>query len=360
MKICFLTISMRAGGAERVMSILANEFVREGHEVSFIVSDDAKIMAYKLDERIKVAYVSSICLKRIRRFKKCCKEINGCLKQFHPDIAVMFLQPMILPWLIIRNKIPLVYSERNDPKTNNNGMLDRMLRSIVIKKANGIVFQTRKVQSFFKKSIENKSIVIMNPFDIENLPIQHQMERKKEIVAVGRLNAQKNYPLLLKAFSIVHQRHSNYCLKIYGDGPLKKPLIKIAYDLGISEYVHFQGVSHDVLNEIKDSGIYVLSSEFEGIPNALLEAMSLGLPCVSTNYRPEAVNELIQDRDNGMIVPRDDAVALAEAISEVIEDDKLAKKIGDNARNIINQIKVDRIASEWIGFFNKVVRRELR
>ncbi len=356
MKICFLTISMRAGGAERVMSILANEFVHQGHEVSFLNTDGEHIMAYSMDSSVEVEYVEPISLRSAVKFRKCCRSIKTRIQEIQPDVIIAFFYSTILPWLMLRTKVPLIFSERNDPKANNTGNLDRILRSLSMSKAEGIVFQTKKVQSYYGESVVRKSTVIMNPFDAGKLPQTRSEQRRKEVVAVGRLMPQKNYPLLLEAFSIVNKKHPDYCLKIYGGGPLKESLTELAALLGISDSVHFMGVSEDVLNEIKDSSVYVLSSEFEGIPNALLEAMALGLPCISTNYRPEAVNELIQDRVNGIIVPRGNAQAMAAAINGLIENEELARTMGKNAAAILDRIRCEKIAQEWIAFIQKVIK----
>lgn len=356
MKICFLTASMRAGGAERVMSILANEFCKRGHDVSFIVTDDAKIIAYKLDEKVVIKYADTITLRSISGLLSCSKSIDSCVKELKPDVVITFFQSVIIPWLMTGNSIPLIFSERNDPKNNNTGFMDRLMRVMVMHKAKGIVFQTKRVQNFFRCSIRKKSTVIMNPFDASKLPQRDTNKRVKEIVAVGRLTQQKNYNLLLEAFVKVYEKHPDYCLRIYGVGPLKDELINNSIKLKISDAVHFMGVSNDVLNAIKNSSCYVLSSNYEGIPNALLEALALGLPCVTTDYLPEAVDEFVDNYINGVIVPRNNPQKMADAINEIIEDDEFAQLLGEKASEIVATIRVEKIAKEWMRFIQSKLR----
>ena len=168
------------------------------------------------------------------------------------------------------------------------------------------------------------------------------------MVSVGRLdNFQKRYDVMLEAFKLFHNRHPDYTLKLYGDGADVEQIRKWVRDLGLSDAVRFMGLTKQPMQDIAADGMFLITSDFEGISNALLEAMAAGLPCVSTDHTPGGARLLIQDHENGLLAPIADAQKLADAMCEFAEDPALAEKCGKNARAVLERFAPERIIDMW-------------
>lgn len=176
--------------------------------------------------------------------------------------------------------------------------------------------------------------------------------KKDRIVIVGRLHPQKNHKLAIDAFGLFLKKHPSYSLSIYGEGPLKNEIQSYIDSKNLSESVMLEGASSDVMTQILDAKIFLLTSNFEGMPNALIEAMCLGMPCVSTPV--SGAVDLIENGKNGVIVPpvfSDIAVVL----DELVEDEEMCFKLGVNASEIYNKLKIEIISKEWINYFNSMI-----
>lgn len=191
--------------------------------------------------------------------------------------------------------IPLIYSERNDPNRVNQRKVDKIYRKIVEHRADEFVFQTTGAQKCYPKKVQKRSVVILNPLDVTGFPTHDFTVEKKEIVTVGRLEPQKNQKLLINAFSELAKDFPDYTLIIYGEGSLRNELENYIISKGLQSKVVLPGVKNNIQEYIKDASLFVLSSDYEGIPNALIEAMAIGLPCVSTDCSPGGARELIAD-----------------------------------------------------------------
>ena len=260
-----------------------------------------------------------------------------------------------IPFLIGLN-IPIVVSERNNPWVMPRNKLNRILRKIYYKKVDGIVFQTNMAKSFFSKEIQKKGKVILNPLDYKRLPKEYEGPRRKVICGVGRLVEQKNHKLLIRAFSIIQKKHSDYKLVIYGDGHLKEELEQYAKDKLVSGSYEILPATNEVLNKINDVSIFVMSSDYEGLPNALIEAMALGLPVISTDCSSGGPRALIQNYKNGILVEPKNEEDMALAINELINNKKLADKLGRNAKKIKYRLEEENIMSQWEEFFKDIIK----
>ena len=199
-------------------------------------------------------------------------------------------------------------------------------------------------------------MVIPNPVS-DMVPDRYEGERRKEIVAVGRLGIEKNHRLLLEAYADFVQTVPNYTLKIYGKGPLKQDLQTYAEELGISKTVFFADFAPDVLERIKDSYMYVLSSDYEGISNSLLEAMAMGLPVISTDCPIGGSKMLIKDHQNGILVPIGNRKALADAMIELAQNEKMAEQFSLEAAKIKEQYSVESIVKMWKNVIDRAYAR---
>lgn len=360
MKIVFLVAHLLSGGAERTVSYLSSYMAKKGWDVTVLsISDD---IFYELDERVKLVKLGvptsskNVAQRVLSAFKRklfASREI----KRISPDVVFCML-PDVAKYVlkVCKNKrIKLLSSERNNPRFVHNPR-EIKVKSRVFAQADGIVFQTERVTECFSDDIRAKGKVIHNAVGNEQAyTVKAPNARGKKITAIGRLDAQKDYPTMLKAFAKVLKRHPEYTLEIFGGGADKSILQNIANELGISEKVKFMGVSKDAIIEAAKGSCFVMSSLYEGMPNALMEAMAAGLPCVSTDC-PYGPAELIENEVNGLLVPVGDVDAFAEAIFRMIEDREFAERCGKNAQKILDTHSIESIADQYCKFITEKVK----
>lgn len=355
MKIAFLITGLQSGGAERVMVNLANEFVKKGHKVRIIVMKKA-VSDYKLDDRIEFIGADALGVGGRNNFFKGISCYINNIREFKPDTVISFLPKTIIIAMLCRlflfRKIPVIVCERANPEVRK-GIIGK-LNDILFPLADGCGFQTETAREYYKIKNHSKTAILKNPigadFDIEPFT----GSRRKEIVTAGRFYAQKNHSLLIKSFSKIADRYPEYKLIIYGDGPLKEDL-KLQIDkLNLSERVILPGRADNIKEKIYESALFVLSSDFEGMPNALLEAMAIGLPCISTNCPVGGPRAIIDDYENGILVSVNDADEMAKAMDKVLSDGELAEKLSKNAHKIYEKFSLENVAEEWEGFIYKI------
>ena len=355
MKIGIIIGSLGFGGAERVSSQLANWWAKNGYEISFYTTKQKPSNEYFIDQRInRYTCYSTNKLKLIR-------ELHKTIIKDKPDIVLIMDTPMCVyavPALFF-TRIPFVVSERSAPNNARIKKTTRYLSRFFIRFADGIIFQTKQAKSCYKKSIQKKSIIIANPLDVSKLPDEHNGERTKKVVAVGRLIKEKNYPLLIYSFQEFSKSYPEFTLEIYGDGSEKEELDQMIHILKLDTKIKLMGNHSDVLNLINDSSVYVLSSSLEGMPNALIEAMALGIPCVSTNCPSGGPAELIQNGINGILVPVDDKTAMVEAMLKIVDNPIFADHLSASSKLIRNILNIDIIANQWLLYFKKITGTSL-
>lgn len=359
MRIFFYTSQIAFGGAERVMSILANHFVADGHFVMFFLGKEHEI-TYPLDERIVLRFHSntvSFC-KPLTIFKEA-KMGRQAMDDFKPDVVITFFSQMaIFAHLAIgRRNISLIYSQRNDPQQDKGHV--RLREKFATRWANGIVFQSAAVKELYNKAIKKKSVVITNPFSAKTLPSYELSEANDIVITVGRLAPQKNHVLLIDAFSKIVKTHPSLQLHIYGQGPLKEVLQSKIDSMGLHERVILKGTTNTIWDEMKKARLFVLSSNHEGIPNVLIEAMCMGMPCISTDFSPNgAVEELIANNENGLIISCDDRSALEEAMNHLLDNDNESKRLGDNAKKLIDKVDDSSVYAQWRNLCYNLIKRK--
>ena len=355
MKYLFVATGMRFGGAERVMSILANEWYSRGEKVRFFLTGTPAESSYPLSEGIKI--VSSFETAQEARFEQIAhiREIRKECLDWKPDVVISFYNDVcaLVAFAIRGLNIPLIYSERNDPNKFNQRAIDKFYRKIVEHKADKFVFQTEGAKKCYPDEVQRRSCVILNPLDTASFPIHDFANEEKEIVSVGRLETQKNQLLLIEAFSMIMDQISDFRLIIYGEGKLREKLENFIQQKGLQGRVFLPGAKSGIQDQIKNAALFVLSSDYEGIPNALIEAMAIGLPCVSTDCSPGGARVLIENEKNGLLVPCDDAEKLASAMIKMISDRELAKQCGENAYEIRSRVEASVIANRWLEFIGE-------
>lgn len=348
MHICFITATMAGGGTERVIAVLANYFIKENNRVTILLTASDKV-EYELDSRIEVHKIGGETggsltgrLKRIVALRRYYRKNKETVYLSFGTETNMFA---ILSSFFMDRK--LIVSERNDP----NKCTFKKKRNFLYALAKGFVFQTPDAMQCFSDRIQKRSVVIPNPVT-DKLPDRTVSKHSREIVAVGRLEEQKNHKLLLEAYSEFAKKHSEFVLKMYGKGRLRQSLGEFASELGIEENVIFADFSPNVLEQIKDSYMYVLSSDYEGVSNSLLEAMAIGIPVISTDCPIGGSRMLIRDHENGILVPMGNKEVLADAMLELAENEELAERLSLEAIKTRGQYSVENIAQMWENLIN--------
>lgn len=344
MKIVFVVPNMIGGGTERIVSLLANEYVKRGIETAVLLFAGDKV-EYPLDKRVEVVIAGEasegslkVRLKRLRRMRDYYKANRDCI-----IFAFSVMGTVFSSVATIGRKHRMLVSERSNPEKYEH----KWIRDFFYRKAECIVLQTEDVKKAFGKTIRNKAVVIPNPVD-PDLPPVYEGVRQKKISAVGRLEYMKNQSLLIEAFSIFHARFPEYTLELYGRGSLEEEFKRLAKKLDVFEKVHFHGFCTDVREKIKDSAIYVLPSKYEGISNALLEALAMGIPVVATDCPVGGTRVCVKNMENGIIVPVDDKEAMADAMVRIVEDKQLAGRIAANASKIRGEFSIEKIADRLL------------
>lgn len=347
-RICFLHVGMGRGGAERVISYLANYYASNGYKVDIIVLLH-DYCGYELHSNINIIPFIRKAKNRFRNIPYWIINIRNFIKKTHPFKIISFSMYVNIFTIIacVGLKKDILISERNDPSSDGRNNLDKLITKLLYPLANKVVFQTRRAKGCFSNIIQKKSRIIGNPISVSCLA---QETKSNKIVSVGRLEPQKNHQMLLKAFAKVHQYYPNLQLEIYGVGSLLNTLKLQCENLGISQNVHFMGSKSNIHECIKDALAFVLPSDFEGLSNALLEAMMMGLPCISTNCAGS--DEIIINKQNGLIVNIGDATEMANAIIQLIDNRELSKCIGCNAAQSMSAYKKEVILQQWCDFID--------
>ena len=346
-KIVIITRNMVGDGAERVIAQLSNFFAAQGKQCSIITLNDDEVF-YKLDPSISILPVGRKHSKKLPDKLLRYAQVRKMVLAQKPDLVLSMPEEIGVYVLLalLGTKIPVYVSERNNPWVMPDVKLTRILRTLMYPTAKGLIFQTEMAKSFFPESIRRKGVVLKNPVDAGRIPGQYSGTREKVIVAAGRLSSQKNMPLLLKAFARFSPDHPEFLLRIFGEGELREELTRLSHTLNIADKVQMPGRSTTLLEKMDSAAMFVLSSDYEGMPNVLLEAMCMGMPSISTDCPSGGPRELIRDGVNGLLVPVGDEAALHEAM-EKMADPGFAAKMADAAYEIREELTSRDVFVSW-------------
>ena len=343
----FYINSLHRGGAQRVLVQLAGRFAASGRRVILLTSyreaDEYPVPAGVERLSIEDAQLKQDALRRnlsrIRALRRLCKTE-------HPAALIAFMaEPNFRAVLAARGLgIPVIVSVRNDPDREYAGKLFRFVGKHVLPEADFCVFQTERARAWFPEKLRKKSAVIMNQAD-EAFFDRPACAGPRDIVAVGRLTAQKNHALLIRAYAALGPVDDR--LIIYGEGEKRAELEALARELGLEGRVLLPGLSTDVPQAIGGAKLFVLPSDYEGMPNALLEAMALGLACISTDCPCGGPAELIENEKNGLLVPVGDEAALTAAMARLLGDDEMRAALGRAARERADAFRPEAVFKQW-------------
>jgi len=350
------------GGAERVLSVLANGLSRRGHQVTMI-TDFTAPNEYPLDDTVeRVIFDGDFdpkhkgnkirTLRRVFRLRRFCKQEQA-------DIVISFMQNANFRALLANRlqKTKNLISVRIDPKIGYRNKFVALLAKLFYPFTDGCVFQTKEAQAWFAPHIQKKSRIIFNPVSDTFFKVTPSPMEEKRIVSCGRLDEQKRFDLLINAFDKLSDDFPEYKLEIYGIGDLQEKLQQQIDSLGRQDRISLMGRSSDVPNAIKTASLFVLASDYEGLPNALMEAMVLHLPVISTDCGGGGARALVEDGVDGKIVPCDDVDALTAAIRDVLQNPEMAKQMGEKAGQKAAGFCTEDVIAQWENYIQEIVEK---
>lgn len=399
------------GGAQKRAAILANAFINNGYQVCLVAvygrrdktknerlfQEDTRIEIIDLPEYIQtkrkdyiadmLIHKSELKVKRLKQLQHLFpksgikKMINRSLRIERDSLPLkifFFSRPhgyiICFGFSIFERtfyaskafKNPIIFAETNsvDSYREFYNFADTLL---VLKKADALVFQTKEQQTDLGINHDN-SFVIHNPIsELSYAPVINSSQREKTIVNFCALKRHKNLLLLIKSFEILLRTNSqleDYQLLLYSDSDnyinkienndYRNEILDYIELHDLKNYIKLLPMKTDIHKSISNAGLFVSSSDYEGISNSMLEALAIGLPCVCTDCGGGGAREIIQDHINGLLVPVQDEPALCKAISEVIESPELAQKLSTNAIKIRDELSVNKISSQWMSVLESI------
>jgi glycosyltransferase involved in cell wall biosynthesis len=330
----------------------------QNHNVTVLtLSNDTP--AYKLNDTVKRITLSkkndskNYVVKnfvRIIRFRR-------YLKSSSSDIYLTMLPITINMMLFFKNiiKVPIIISERGDPKTRfRTAKFKKGIMKRLFPRADGFVFQTEEAKNYYKDIIGSRGIIIPNAINMDFVKPSYNGIRQKNIVSAGRFTSQKNFKLLIEAYSIFVKKFPDYNLIIYGEGILKEELKSQVEKLSLAHKVSFPGYVRELGDHIQDAAMFVLPSNYEGMPNALMEAMALGIPSISTDCPVGGPRFLITHNENGLLLPVDNLKELVYNMEKISLNKDLAEKISKNSVKVSETLNPNKIYKQWENYIKEI------
>ena len=359
-KILFVIPRMGAGGAEKTISWLSKKLSDSNFEVTVYSLQNIESF-FSLGDKVTYIHGSIIVrsnniacrrLERLLYFFKAYFEFRKELRNNSYDLVISFnYSADMLVGLVhfLGHKIKYICSERNDPNQINRLKLFFLKR--VYREASVFVCQSKIAYEFYSGFLGN-AIIIPNAVDTRNNGVLPQ--KQKKIISVGRLDIQKNYELLIESFLKVLEERNDYILEIYGDGLEKESLKRKITENGAEKYIYLKGNEKNIIEKMKEADFFVMTSDYEGTPNVLLEAMAAGLPVVTTDFSPGTARDYIKN-GNGIIVPCNDSDLLKSAMLKLMGNDKIKTEMSINNISFVSKYDINNIFPIWVDNINKVL-----
>ena len=347
--------ALRKGGAERVMVNLADYLHRNGVRVTLVtqyICEEEYALPAGIPRILSEITPQEETGSRIGDFLARYRKLRRIFMELAPDCILSFIgKNNIMTLLCTRfTGIPAVVSVRGEPKSEYYNCPMRFLAKTLFACAAGVIVQTGAARDFFPPVIRKKAVILKNPLNPAFVRERRTERPDGRIVSVGRVDANKNHALILRAFARIAPEFPDASLVIYGDGEKRRELIGKAQELGLSDRVQFPGAVSDVAEKIRTASAFVLSSGHEGMPNALIEAMCLGIPSISTDCPCGGPRELIEDGVNGYLIPVGDEEALADRLRRIFSDEEGAERMGKQAALLLEEYRPERVNAEWMDY----------
>ena len=334
------TIKAGSGGAQRVVALLADELSNQGHDVMLILYEPLSSLDYFVNEKVQKIVLKRRTGNKVKYYINKFTTLRSTIKRFDPEVIIPFLADQMLYIYLAtrgtkyRNRI--ITTVRNNPRVFPKSLRLRIQNNILIALSKANFVQNQEQKEYFPEFIQRKTFVLPNPVNEELLYCKRDTHRIKNIVTLGRLSEQKNQEMLISAFAKIANSHPDINLKIYGKGDNEQSLERLIADNGMCGRVELAGVTNNVKDVLLESDLFVMTSNFEGMPNALIEAMATGLPCISTDC-PTGPSDLIDNKINGILIKMGAVDECVAAMEYMINNPSEAWKMGEKAHLIIKE-----------------------
>lgn len=352
MRLVLVISSLTSGGAERILSTLANHWVEAGHEVDILVTHDGGMPPhYSLDTRVGYVSVDPGRSGPARQWG-IIRGLRRRIGRTRPDVIVSFLNYTNIIVLAATRGLglPVIVSERLDPRVIRIGPAWSLARRVTYRWAHRLVAQTPTAAGLFETYAPGRIRVIPNPVPAPGAPAEPPETctgwDRPTVLAVGRLQWQKGFDLALRAMALLPAALSDWRLVILGEGSQRAELEELRDGLGLADRVEMPGRVADPRPWLDRAQVFVMSSRTEGFPNALCEAMAAGLAVVSTDC-PSGPADIITSGVDGLLVAPEDPKALAAAMTRLMEDRKLRRRLADAAPAISNRYAMGAVLQLW-------------
>jgi GalNAc-alpha-(1->4)-GalNAc-alpha-(1->3)-diNAcBac-PP-undecaprenol alpha-1,4-N-acetyl-D-galactosaminyltransferase len=365
MKIMCVISSLSSGGAERVLVAMAEAFTRKGHTVAITTLYGSELDFYALPPGVErtalgVGKDSKTMWQAIRHNVQRIQAIRRAVVSASPDVVISLIDRtnVLVLFALMFTRIPVIVSERVDPRRISCGRLWHVLRWLLYPAASALVSISRGVDESFTWLPRSKRWVIYNPLlpidQASRLPVSGApSSSKRRIAAMGRLTRQKGFDLLLRAFASLAPSYPEWDLLILGEGEERENLLELASSLGLSARVAFPGLLKNPFPELQRADLFVMSSRAEGFGNALTEAMACGLPVISFDC-PSGPGEIIRDGIDGILVPAEDVPALARAMGALMSNPDRRRQLAEEAVHVGERFSMDRHMEQWEELFQRL------
>lgn len=351
MKLSFIVPTLTQGGAERVVSVYANHLSTfKEHAISIILFSSTNIR-YEISGNVTLYTCTNE--KRKSLFSKIVN-LRKILKKTKPDVCISFLwQASFLTYFsLLFLPITHITTERNNPYYEPRNPLFRFFRNWVIGRSDGCIFQTKLASLYFSKKVRSKGIILPNPIVSRYSDFIPYSERRKVITTIGRLTKQKNQRFLIDAFSRIASKIPEYRLEIYGSGEEDQNLRHYCKELGIEGRVDIFPWTDNVLEFLRTSTLFALTSLYEGYPNVLIEAMSVGTTCISLNC-PMGPAEIIVNNKNGVLINDKSALRFSETMLSLLQDTDKSERLAIEGRKVIESHSITCLSLKLLDFINR-------
>ena len=353
MRITVVISSLACGGAERTALAIVNHWAERGYKITLLTFEEIGIPPfYEVNQSIKLlplglAKNSHNLSQRIWNNLRRLITLRVAIQKSTPDFVLSFLNRTNIRTLLslIGTGVPVVISEQTDPVHGNLARNWQWLRNRIYPLASRVVTHTEQAAQYLTNLLGCEVVVIPNPVTPFEIKQQVTSNMASVIVAVGALEREKGFDLLLRSLAQITAKHPNTILRILGEGTQRTYLESLRAELGLNNQVYLPGRVKNIFSELSKADLFVMPSRIEGFGNALCEAMACGLPVIATDCM--GPREIVRNGIDGLLVPVGDVKALANTISDLLENKQQREHLSMQAREIMKRVSLTEVMKHW-------------